>query len=196
MIDLTKGLPNAILSADGSPILLNTDYRVWIRFYADLESKKKELDISYLFKSNSPPIIDSDIYTQLLQFLYNPSVTPISNGSSSIKTLDYILDGEYIYSALYQTYGIDIIDMDMHWHKFLALCNNINSDKTLWGYAKQMRAYQKPKKNDTFEKQCEQAKKSWTFPIVETEEEKEFRKKKNNEFDNYFKNTKYKGEVK
>ncbi len=192
MIDLTKGLPNAILSADGEPILLNTDYRNWIRFYADLENDIKEVDISYLFQ-NKAPVIDDFIYTQLLQFLYNPSVTPISKDKSNVKTLDYILDGEYIYSALYQTYGIDIIDMDMHWHKFLALCNNITGENTLWGYAKQMRAYKKPSKSDTYEKQCEQSKKAWTFPHVETEQEKEARRIQNEKFDKYFAGTEYKG---
>lgn len=191
MIDLTKGLPNAI-NGYGKSILLNTDYRYWIRFYADLESNNKEVDISYLFKEEAPKI-DDNIFNQLLQFLYNPSITPVSSDSSNVKTLDYILDGEYIFSALYQTYGIDIIEMEMHWHKFLALCNNITSDKTLWGYAKQMRAYKKPSKNDNFEKQCEQARKAWSFPHIETEEEKEIRKKQNDEFDNYFKDTGYKG---
>ena len=38
MIDLrTKGLPNSIQSLDGEPILLNTDFRLWIRFYEELE---------------------------------------------------------------------------------------------------------------------------------------------------------------
>lgn len=192
MIDLTKGLPNAILTADGEPILLNTDYRFWIRFYADLENNIEQVDISYLFK-NKAPIIDDYIYQQLLQFLYSPSVTPISSDSSNVKTLDYILDGEYIYSSLYQMYGIDIIDMDMHWHKFLALCNNVVGETTLWGYAKQMRSYKKPSKNENYEKICEKSKKAWSFPIIETEEEKEARKIQNEKFDKYFEGTEYKG---
>lgn len=192
MIDLTKGLPNAIIGSNGEPILLNTDYRLWIRFYKDLESQAQSVDISYLFKSN-PPVIDEHIMKELTNFLYNPSVTPNFKGSSNVKTMDYILDGEYIFSALYQTYGIDIIDMDMHWHKFQALCNNINGEKTLWGTAKQYRGYKKPSKQDTYEKQCQALKKAWTFPMVQTIEQTEEKKKKIAEFDELFKNTYYKG---
>lgn len=180
MIDLrNRGLPNAIL-VNGKPCYLNTDYRYWIQFYADLENDNEERDISYLFVDD-PPVIDDDVLNQLMQFLYNPSATPKSDGASD-KTLDYILDGEYIFSALYATYGIDIIEMDMHWHKFLALCNNVVGDGTLWGYAKSMRGYSKPSKKDTYERQCMRAKQAWSFPIKLTEEEQ----RKKDEFDEYF----------
>ena len=165
MIDLTKSLPNAIEGEDGKLFLLNTDYRYWIRFYEDLQRNEEELDISYLFK-NEAPIITQSITNQLMSFLYNPSITPKGEPEKE-KILDYVLDGEYIYSALYATYGIDIVDMEMHWHKFQALCNNITGESTLWGYAKQMRGYRKPKKSDTFEKMNEKAKKAWSFPVEE-----------------------------
>lgn len=181
MIDLReKGLPNAIYTADGKPILLNTDFRLWIKFYDELNNTDKEIDISYLFV-DSAPIIDDHIYKQLLAFLYNPSSTPNGDASNE-KVLDYIEDGEYIYSALYAKYGIDIIDMDMHWHKFQALCNNITGDDTLWGYAKQMRGYHKPSKSDTYEKQCTRAKEAWSFTVALTEEEQRIK----DEFDDYF----------
>lgn len=180
------------MSADGEPILLNTDYRLWIRFNQDIQNDKQEIDISYLFK-DEPPIIDEFIYKQLLNFLYNPSITPINSKSNGAKILDYILDGEYIYSAFMQVYHIDLLDVDMHWHKFQALANNIIGEKTLWGYAKQMRGYKKPSKKDTYEKQCEEAKKAWIFPVIETEEEKAERERRNKEFDDYFAGTEYKG---
>lgn len=180
MIDLTTRLPNAI-TANGNLILLNTDYRIWIRFYSDLQNDGADRDISYLFESDVP-FIDDEVYTQLMMFLYNPSVTPKSSGGGSDKVLDYLLDGEYIFSALYQTYGIDIVEMDMHWHKFQALCTNIIGDSTLWGYAKQSRGYEKPSKNDTQDKIDSRAKLAWSFPIVLTEEQQ----KLSEEFDDYF----------
>lgn len=65
MIDLQKkGLPNSIQSLDGEPILLNTDFRLWIRFYEEFERFNNhvidEIDCSYLFV-NEPPIIDKHI---------------------------------------------------------------------------------------------------------------------------------------
>ena len=81
MIDLTNGLPNAITGDNGEPILLNTDYRLWIRFNDDIEHDEKERDISYLFRDKAP-IITQNIWEQLKMFLYNPSATPNSDGSS------------------------------------------------------------------------------------------------------------------
>lgn len=103
-------------------------------------------------------------------------------GGSNEKTLDYILDGEYIFSALYQTYGIDITEIDMHWHKFLALCNNITGESTLWGYAKSMRGYRKQSKNYDIEKSYMESKRAWSFPIELTLEEQRIKE----EFDDYF----------
>lgn len=180
MIDLTKGLPNAIIGDNGEPIYLNADYRLWIRFYQDIENDEIDRDISYLFEDKAP-IITKNIYEQLKIFLYNPSVTP-KNESSSDKVMDYILDGDYIFSALYQTYGIDIIEMKMHWHKFQALCNNIVGESTLWGYAKSVRGYEKPNKKDTIDSQYLKAKSAWSFPTQLTEEEI----RQIQEFEDYF----------
>lgn len=181
MIDLReKGLPNAIKSADGEPILLNTDFRLWIRFYDDVQNDDIDRDISYLFVKE-PPVIDNFIFQQLLQFLYNPSSTPNTSASDD-KVLDYVQDGEYIFSALYATYGINITEIDMHWHKFKALCDNVIGEGTLWGYAKSMRGYRKPSKNDTYEKQCARAREEWSFPIKLTKEEQKLKE----EFDDYF----------
>lgn len=181
MIDLTKkGLPNAITEADGTPVFLNTDFRLWIRFYEDLRHDDEERDISYLFRGDAP-VIDDYVLSQLLQFLYNPCATPKSEPSSA-KTMDYILDGEYIFSALYATYGIDITEADMHWHKFKALCDNIITDDTLWGYAKGCRGYTKPSKKGTYERQKMRQREAWAFPDELTDEEK----KKIEEFEKYF----------
>ena len=181
MIDLTQGLPNAILSANGEPIFLNTDYRIWIRFWKDLSKDDQDRDVSYVF-ADDPPIIDDYILRQLEAFLYNPSTTPKQDDSVGEKVLDYIEDGEYIYSAIYAVYGIDIIDMDMHWHKFLALCNNIIGEGTLWGLAKAVRGYQKPPKKFDEHKRYSKLKDAWSFPVELTEEEKRLK----SEFDEYF----------
>ena len=149
MIDLRKGLPNAIVGEDGNPILINTDYRLWIQFWQDIQ-EDNGADVSYLF-ADTIPVITEDILKQLIAFLYNPSSTPKIEGSGEEKILDYIEDGEYIFSALYATYGIDITEMNMHWHKYLALCNNIIGEKTLCCYAKRRRGYRKHSKKNTME---------------------------------------------
>lgn len=70
----------------------------------------------------------------------------------------------------------------MHWHKFKALCDNVIGEGTLWGYAKSMRGYRKPSKNDTYEKQCARAREEWSFPVKLTKEEQRLKE----EFDDYF----------
>lgn len=181
MIDLINGLPNAITGDNGEPIFLNTDYRLWIRFNDDIEHDEKERDISYLFRDKAP-IITQNIWEQLKMFLYNPSATPNGDGSKGDKILDYILDGDYIFSALYATYGIDILEMEMHWHKFQALCNNVIGENTLWGYAKSVRGYQKPNKKETIDDQYMKAKSAWSFKPELSEEEKRMVQ----EFEDYF----------
>lgn len=181
MINLMqKGLPNAVM-VNGEPVSLNTDFRVWIQFHADVQNDSEDIDISYLFKDEIPNIDDS-VLEQLLMFLYNPSATPKMGGACNDKLLDYYMDGEYIFSALYQTYGIDITEIDMHWHKFQALCNNVRGDDTIWGYAKGIRGYQKTPKNYDIEKEEQKEKLVWSFQTELTEDEKSKKK----EFDSYF----------
>lgn len=50
------------------------------------------------------------------------------------------------------------------------------------GYAKSMRGYRKPSKNDTYEKQCARAREEWSFPVKLTKEEQRLKE----EFDDYF----------
>lgn len=68
MIDLTKkGLPNTI-EVNGCPVFLNTDFRLWIKFYEDYTNSKEEVDISYLFIGEAP-IISDELLNQLVTFL-------------------------------------------------------------------------------------------------------------------------------
>ena len=181
MIDLRmRDLPNSVITDEGKSVLLNTDFRIWIRFSEDLKNDDDDRNISYVF-AEEPPFINDFILAQLIAFLQNPSETPMQEASGE-RVLDYVKDGEYIFSALYATYGIDIIEMDMHWHKFQALCNNVIGEKTLWGYAKSMRGYQKPSSSDSYEKQCLRAKEMWSLPEIMTKEEIE----KESEFEEYF----------
>ncbi len=43
MIDLRKkGLPDTVLTIDGEPIVINTDFRAWIQFWVDLQNDENE----------------------------------------------------------------------------------------------------------------------------------------------------------
>lgn len=53
-----------------------------------------------------------------------------SSDSERNRTVDFELDGEYIYAAFLQDYGIDLIEYQgkLHWRKFLALFQGLSDD--------------------------------------------------------------------
>ena len=179
MIDLTqKDLPTTIL-VNGKSIFINTDFRVWLNFW-----KTKKVNYSDLIKDNTT-LLESDreaLDSALINFLYNPNEYPKSSGGSGEKIIDYYLDGEYIYSAFMTQYHIDLLEVDMHWHKFKALADDLSVG--IITHAKKARGYQKPPKKATEHDYWSKEKKAWQFrdSIELTEEEK----MQIEEFENYF----------
>ena len=186
MIDLTKkDLPKAI-EVNGKSILLNTDFRVWLEFfktnkviYGNLIKNIKELTL------NDKEELD----IKLEEFLYNKNEYPqYESGSSenesgsSEKIIDYYLDGEYIYSAFMTQYHIDLLETDMHWHKFKALVDDL--EVGIISHAKRARGYQKPSKKATEHDYWSKEKRAWQIKesVKLTEEEKA----KIKEFEDYF----------
>lgn len=53
-----------------------------------------------------------------------------NDASGRTRTVDFELDGEYIYAAFLQDYGIDLIEYQgrLHWKKFLALFQGLSDD--------------------------------------------------------------------
>lgn len=184
MIDLTqKDLPNAIV-VNGKSILLNTDYRVWLEFWKTNKVKYKNL-IKEVNKELKVSDVD-ELNKKLKEFLNNPNEYPHYNSSDNKRLIDYYLDGEYIYSAFMTQYHIDLLEVDMHWHKFKALVNDLNVG--IISYAKKARGYEKRTKkdknnsNDYWEKE----KQAWQLTPILTEEEKESEEEKVREFEEYF----------
>lgn len=181
MIDLTsKALPDTIEVA-GEAFLLNTDYRVWLRFVIEFESwdKHGELNIEYLFKDGLPVFWSREDYNAILEFAFPINVVPRGEEPTE-KILDYVIDSDYIYSAFMQQYHIDLLKTDMHWHVFKALLNGISSGTKLheiMGY----RSYtgEKIKNQDELYKRLKNA---WDLPVEESEEDR----LKEEEFNRYF----------
>lgn len=160
MIDLRcKDLPQAI-EVDGKSFLIKTDFRDWITI-ADLFNKNSTLDkFTFIFKNNIPAT--SDFIQPLQQFLLNPNCTPKNDSASNDRLLDYVLDGEYIYSAFMQAYNIDLIDIDyMHWHKFKALVLGLPDDtmlKCIMGY----RGWRRD--TTSYDTACRRNRDAWKLP--------------------------------
>lgn len=81
-------------------------------------------------------------------------------------------DGDFIYSAFMQAYGIDLIDEQgkLDWNKFCALLKGLPKDTKfveVCGY----RTYEKPSKKDTYEKQMMKLKEFYALPELGGEDD-------------------------
>lgn len=168
MIDLTKkALPNTI-TVDGKAYSIYTDYRLWLRFMIDVEDKKSDFDVSYLFKNEMPERVG---ISTLMKFASPKNELPRPVEHSNDVLLDFKLDSDLIYSAFMGQYGIDLVDIEhLHWHKFLALLSGVTEGTKLYdvmGY----RAYDKNQKGNPYEKM----KKAWKIEkqLADNQEEAE-----------------------
>lgn len=162
MIDLrNRNLPNCI-KMDGVTYPLNTDFRIWLDFSSLIKKQLDEIDLRVYFKKLAPKENWFEVYLKLADFYHNPNSTPNNEGSSSIaeKLVDFIEDGEYIYSSFLASYGIDLLKTELHWHTFLALFRSLPDDskiKQIMGF----RSYVKSKK--TQDQLMSNAKRVWSF---------------------------------
>lgn len=173
MINLKrKGLPDCIYDAWGEPVFLDTDFRKWIDFPDRMEKAKGGDFMPYteLFLDTAPTPTD-EIINQIQDFYYIKPEVPRDSGNSGPELLDYDIDADYIFAAFMQSYGIDLVETDLHWHKFLALITALPDDTTLsriMGY----RGYD-GKSKDVGYKEYMKLKQMWELPVKRTEEEQE-----------------------
>lgn len=162
MIDLrNKSLPDTI-TVNGKDFLIKTDFRLWLKFSTMIEEERPLSDYLFLLEDVEGNIPLDNFFPQLVQFYTNPNSTPKNiNSTSTDRVVDYIEDGEYIIASFMQDYGIDLTEVDMHWHKFKALFAGL-SDDTKIKQIMSMRSYRKNKKS--YETQCEENKKVWALP--------------------------------
>lgn len=165
MIDLrNKDLPNTV-KVNGRFYSIETDFRVWLRFGEICKKKTVYLkEISFVFKNEVP---GCDFSKELFEFYSNPNATPKGEASDEV-LFDYILDGEYIYASFMQAYGIDLFDVDMHWHKFKSLFLSLPQDCKMVQIM-QDRGYKEDKRK--YEEIARQRKYEWSLPREEVDEE-------------------------
>lgn len=168
-----KGMQDAI-EANGHTFLLNTDFRIWLEFPERINAMSEGDFSGYdgLFLEPSPAPTQ-EVIEALGAFFHEKKEVPRSEGSSD--TLDYDIDADYIYAAFMQGYGIDLMEEDLHWHKFLALLAALPDDTALSkiiGY----RQY------DGKDKDVCKKKQDWALPLRLMEADKAAME----EFDNLF----------
>lgn len=117
-----------------------------------------------------PPVPTKAVIEALGAF-YSPSreVPRLEDQSESL--LDMDIDADYIYAAFLQVYGIDLLEVDMHWHKFSALLGSLPQGTMLTdiiGY----RGYKGNSKDPAYKERMK-LKSIWALPQPVSEEEKE-----------------------
>ena len=160
-----KGAPDAIY-AYGRTFLLDTDFRKWLDFPERINeamSGNYEGYCDLFLDPDNVPIITDEILEALKEFHFKPPVVP-RDSKSGVELIDYDIDADLIYASFMQAYGIDLTEVDLHWHKFSALLSGIPGDTpmaTIIGY----RSY------DGKEKEYKELRAKWALPMKFTEEE-------------------------
>lgn len=159
-----KGLPDAI-EVNGEVFFLNTDYRVWLDFPDRIMNIADDYSLYEELFEKSAPFPSEEVIHALAGFFYEKKEIPRGT-SSGEETIDFEIDADYIFSAFMQVYGIDLIDTDMHWHKFSALLNALPGE-TVIAQIMNFRGY---KGND---KEMIEQRAKWALPTKFTDEERE-----------------------
>lgn len=178
MIDLrNNGLPKTV-DVCGSPFLIKTDFREWLKFSEMIKGDCKLSDFEFLFVDKVPIV---NFYKELVNFFINKNETPrLSTGRKGDIVIDYIKDGEYIVSSFMQAYKIDLTSIDyLHWHLFKALFVGLPDDTKI----KQIISYRSYKKRNISSDTARSEMRSiWRLDQKDYEENKETKDKIRNHF--------------
>ena len=117
---LTDTLP---VTFDGQ--YFNSDYRAALLFFDILESKKSEeekaIEVMDLFFPKGKPKSDPSDFIERF-------INPYGEKEESKKVMDFRHDAGLIYASFYQSYGIDLTTIKLHWWCFLELLKGLPSD--------------------------------------------------------------------
>ena len=118
--------PPESVCIDGMEIPINTDFRKWISFQKIFSAEKNDdqrnrMLCEFMYEQCILPS------QQALDALVRFYVGPSSNNEKAVtqkhgKAFDFEQDSEFIYSAFYQTYGINLAAEKMHWWMFKEMC--------------------------------------------------------------------------
>lgn len=159
-----KGLPDAI-RVSGKVFFLNTGFKVWLTYPDRIKGMNDDFSLYAELFIGVAPVPTRKVIDALGRFFYEEKEVPRSGGSGE-PLIDFDVDADYIYAAFMQAYGIDLIDTDLHWHKFLALLNALPSD-TIMAQIMGIRGYVGG------DKSMNEKKSRWALPLKISDEERE-----------------------
>lgn len=130
-------LTDAVL-IDGDFFRVYTDFRTWIGFdkimSSDIPYVEKCVKAVKLCYIELPPRLDKAAEALMSFYAYGETE---KNCKKSKPLFDFEKDFGYIYASFLSEYGIDLFDVDLHWHKFLYLLRALGDEsvfKKIIGY--------------------------------------------------------------
>lgn len=181
MIDLTKKkLQNSII-IDNEVFEIKTDFRYWLRFLEIINQVDATLqDLDFLYIDDVPKDRLKGLQ-ELVKFAYPKEELPNREycEQSDVIMFDYKIDGSMIFASFWQCYKIDLTEIDLHFHKFLALFNSLQN--TRLNEIMSYRSYKKD--NESYETRMRRLQNQWEISEFDTEQEQEIIDKFNSQFD-------------
>ena len=130
---LTEPLASSV-TVDGKSYPINTDFRVWLRFYELVTGKGVDYRsiIEGMILCYKGGVIPPSFF-KASEAMWDFFLGEIEKGENKSaakgkKIFDFTQDAGLIYSSFLSDYGIDLLREDMHWHKFLTLFKNLSPD--------------------------------------------------------------------
>jgi hypothetical protein len=148
--------------------IIHTEFFHWISFEQKVLGKilthEMLVDFDYLY-AWEPPEDRYAGFKELEKFYINKQPLPNPSGKQrNVRGVDWLIDSEYIRAAFLETYGIDLLTTDLHWHDFNALFSAYLSPMKDIISA---RYSEKQGKSDPYK----ESRQLWALPEIETEKQ-------------------------
>ena len=126
------------INVGGREVPIRCDFATGIKFSElvenqELDYKQKLEECLKLYLIDIGDVVGlniNDVITAILDFYSCNEKAEKGAGRKGERVLSYSQDANFIYSAFYEQYGIDLQEAQLHWWKFKALLDGL-SDKTM-----------------------------------------------------------------
>lgn len=174
---LTESLPDYLV-IDGKKYKIKTDFRVWIKVSQLMSNTTFSAEnivrvIGLVFEEIPSNLCG--LLQEVFKFL-NPLTKKGGNDKNeeiSRRIFDYELDSDYIYSAFWQQYNVDLCSVNLHWWQFLAMFNCLSEDTIFSKVIKYRSVDLNDIKDKEMRKHYRKLKMLYALPDNRTQEEKE-----------------------
>lgn len=123
--------PPESVTVQGKEYPIETDFRRWIEFQGMLvakedDVKKAERLCGFMESLGLPPSQES--LEAMMEFYSAASQEKPGAGKARPQAFDFEQDSEFIFSAFWECYGVDLSTVKLHWWRFKALFKSLPQD--------------------------------------------------------------------